>query len=156
MFVLMDTFLWFCYQCQLWSLLIALILNYKQVGSRITSNRISQMLEKCSPCSYIMVDSHQCRHDPSHIVTHRIESTVVEFSSCLLKATSPNKNSKWSSFLQILNMMVIDPRQWCCIYYMPLCTYVLLSHFDMFLWQHLWQYAGYGLIQVDQCQLKPY
>ncbi|XP_065630958.1 protein PHYLLO, chloroplastic isoform X4 [Quercus suber] len=77
-----------------------------QVGSRITSKRISQMLEKCSPCSYIMVDSHQCRHDPSHIVTHRIESTVVEFASCLLKATSPNKNSKWSSFLQILNMMV--------------------------------------------------
>ncbi|KAF3944586.1 hypothetical protein CMV_028957 [Castanea mollissima] len=77
-----------------------------QVGSRITSKRISQMLEKCSPCSYIMVDSHSCRHDASHIVTHRIESTVVEFASCLLKATSPNKNSKWSSFLQILNMMV--------------------------------------------------
>ncbi|XP_075659886.1 protein PHYLLO, chloroplastic isoform X2 [Castanea sativa] len=77
-----------------------------QVGSRITSKRISQMLEKCSPCSYIMVDSHPCRHDASHIVTHRIESTVVEFASCLLKATSPNKNSKWSSFLQILNMMV--------------------------------------------------
>lgn len=88
-----------------------LILNYIQVGSRITSKRISQMLEKCSPCSYIMVDSHPCRHDASHIVTHRIESTVVEFASCLLKARFPNKNSKWSSFLQILNMMVIDPRQ---------------------------------------------
>ncbi len=88
-----------------------LTLNYKQVGSRITSKRISQMLEKCSPCSYIMVDKHPCRHDPSHIVTHRIQSTVVEFANCLLKARSPNKNSKWSSFLQILNMMVIDSMQ---------------------------------------------
>ncbi|XP_062163333.1 protein PHYLLO, chloroplastic isoform X1 [Alnus glutinosa] len=77
-----------------------------QIGSRITSKRISQMLEQCFPCSYIMVDEHPCRHDPSHIVTHRIQSGIVEFADCLLKASSPKKNKKWSSFLQLLNMVV--------------------------------------------------
>ncbi|KAG6654050.1 hypothetical protein CIPAW_05G119100 [Carya illinoinensis] len=77
-----------------------------QIGSRITSKRVSQMLEKCSPRSYIMVEKHPFRHDPSHIMTHRIQSTIVEFADCLLKAKSPQKNSKWSSFLHILNTMV--------------------------------------------------
>ncbi|MBA0738559.1 hypothetical protein Gogos_011896 [Gossypium gossypioides] len=43
-----------------------------QIGSRITSNRISQMLEKCFPCSYILVDNHPHRHDPSHFVGQEI------------------------------------------------------------------------------------
>ncbi|XP_077237681.1 2-oxoglutarate decarboxylase/hydro-lyase/magnesium ion-binding protein isoform X2 [Tasmannia lanceolata] len=77
-----------------------------QIGSRITSKRIAQMLEACSPCSYIMVDKHPNRHDPSHIVTHRIQSTITEFSDYLLRVHFPRKITKWSSFLQALNMMV--------------------------------------------------
>ncbi|KAA8532823.1 hypothetical protein F0562_033059 [Nyssa sinensis] len=77
-----------------------------QIGSRITSKRISQMLEDCFPCSYIMVDKHPSRHDSSHIVTHRIQSTITQFTDCLLKAVIPPIRSKWSSFLRALDMMV--------------------------------------------------
>ncbi|XVE74433.1 hypothetical protein DITRI_Ditri12bG0017000 [Diplodiscus trichospermus] len=77
-----------------------------QIGSRITSKRICQMLEKCFPCSYILVDNHPCRHDPSHFVTHRIQSSAVEFANILLKAQFPHRSSKWCGYLQALNMMV--------------------------------------------------
>ncbi|XP_023512020.1 protein PHYLLO, chloroplastic isoform X3 [Cucurbita pepo subsp. pepo] len=77
-----------------------------QMGSRVTSKRVSKMLEDCSPCSYIMVDEHPGRHDPSHIVTHRIQSTVLEFVGCLLKTGFPRNRSKWTATLQALNMMV--------------------------------------------------
>lgn len=77
------------------------------MGSRVTSKRVSKMLEDCSPCSYIMVDEHPGRHDPSHIVTHRIQSTVLEFVGCLLKTGFPRNRSKWTATLQALNMMVI-------------------------------------------------
>jgi hypothetical protein len=74
-----------------------------------------------------MVDKHPCRHDPSHIVTHRIQGGIVEFADCLLKASSPKKNRKWSSFLQLLNMVVIDLRQRGSKYYLLLCIYVVFS-----------------------------
>ncbi|XVE91706.1 hypothetical protein REPUB_Repub01dG0034000 [Reevesia pubescens] len=77
-----------------------------QIGSRITSKRISQMLEKCFPCSYILVDNHPCRHDPSHFVTHRIQSSAIEFTNILLKAQFPHRSSKWCDYLQAMNMMV--------------------------------------------------
>ncbi|XP_022149055.1 protein PHYLLO, chloroplastic isoform X2 [Momordica charantia] len=77
-----------------------------QIGSRVTSKRVSKMLEDCFPCSYIMVDEHPGRHDPSHIVTHRIQSTVLEFVGCLLKTGFPRHRSKCSATLQALNMMV--------------------------------------------------
>ncbi|OMO72203.1 Menaquinone biosynthesis protein MenD [Corchorus olitorius] len=77
-----------------------------QIGSRITSKRISQMLEKCSPCSYILVDNHPCRHDPSHFVTYRIQASAIEFANILLKAQFPHRSSKWHGYLQALNMMV--------------------------------------------------
>ncbi|XP_068641777.1 protein PHYLLO, chloroplastic isoform X3 [Aristolochia californica] len=77
-----------------------------QVGSRITSKRIAQMLESCCSSIYIMVDKHPFRHDPSHIVTHRIQADLVEFTHCLLKVQFPRKTSKWNTFLQALNMMI--------------------------------------------------
>lgn len=79
----------------------------KQIGSRITSKRIAKMLEECFPCSYIMVDKHPFRHDPSHIVTHRIHSTIVEFADYVLKAEFPHLSKEWSTYLQMLNVMVI-------------------------------------------------
>ncbi|KAJ6772110.1 2-SUCCINYL-5-ENOLPYRUVYL-6-HYDROXY-3-CYCLOHEXENE-1-CARBOXYLATE SYNTHASE [Salix koriyanagi] len=47
-----------------------------QIGSRITSKRVSQMVEDCFPCTYILVDNHPCRHDPSHFVTHRVQCSI--------------------------------------------------------------------------------
>ncbi|XP_058184561.1 protein PHYLLO, chloroplastic isoform X7 [Rhododendron vialii] len=77
-----------------------------QVGSRITSKRISQMLEDSFPCAYVLVENHPCRHDPTHIVTHRIQSTITQFSDCLLKANIPQISSKWCCFLKAVDKMV--------------------------------------------------
>ncbi|KAL3654341.1 hypothetical protein CASFOL_004022 [Castilleja foliolosa] len=77
-----------------------------QIGSRITGRRISQMIEKCTPCPYIMVDDHPGRHDPSHIITHRIQSTIAEFSFCLIKCYTPNISKKWTERIRGLDTMV--------------------------------------------------
>lgn len=77
-----------------------------QVGSKITSKRISTMVKECIPCPYIMVDKHPYRHDPSHIVSHRIQSSVTQFAGCLMKGTFPRLSTKWTSFLQAVNSMV--------------------------------------------------
>ncbi|KAL8128672.1 hypothetical protein V2J09_017827 [Rumex salicifolius] len=78
-----------------------------QVGSRIASKRISQLLEQCFPCSYILVDSHPYRYDPSHIVSHRIQSTIAQFTNWLLEDSFPGRmNNKWAGVLQSLEMMV--------------------------------------------------
>ncbi|KAL2484725.1 Protein PHYLLO [Abeliophyllum distichum] len=76
-----------------------------QIGSRITSKRISQMLEHSFPCPYILVDEHPSRHDPSHIVTHRIQSTITQFCDCLIKTCAPRISNKWRGFLRGLDMM---------------------------------------------------
>ncbi|KAF7132517.1 hypothetical protein RHSIM_Rhsim09G0118400 [Rhododendron simsii] len=79
---------------------------HADVGSRITSKRISQMLEDSFPCAYVLVENHPCRHDPSHIVTHRIQSTITQFSDCLLEANIPRISSKWCGFLKAVDKMV--------------------------------------------------
>ncbi|GFZ16202.1 2-oxoglutarate decarboxylase/hydro-lyase/magnesium ion-binding protein [Actinidia rufa] len=76
------------------------------IGSRITSKRISQMLEDCVQCSYIIVENHPSRHDPSHIVKHRIQSTVTQFADCLLKDHIPQISSEWCGILQAVDKMV--------------------------------------------------
>ncbi|XAR65340.1 2-succinyl-5-enolpyruvyl-6-hydroxy-3-cyclohexene-1-carboxylic-acid synthase [Bertholletia excelsa] len=76
-----------------------------QIGSRITSKRIAKMLEDSIPCSYIVVGNHPSRHDPSHIVTHRIQSSISQFSDCLLKAYMPQMSSKWCGLLQSVEKM---------------------------------------------------
>ena len=81
-------------------------LYLKQIGSRITSKRICQMLDACVPFSYIMVDKNPNRQDPSHIVTHRIQSSIVGFVDFLLKARVPHLWSDWATPLQVLSKMV--------------------------------------------------
>ncbi|KAK1315767.1 hypothetical protein QJS10_CPA05g02086 [Acorus calamus] len=77
-----------------------------QIGSRMTSKRIAQLLEACSLCSYILVENHPHRHDPSHIITHRVQSTICEFADALIKIDFPRKTGNWNSFLQVVNKMV--------------------------------------------------
>lgn len=78
-----------------------------QVGSRITSKRISQMLERFFPCSYILVDRHPSRHDPSHIITHRIQCDISQFANCLIEASPPKiVDNSWRCFLEAFEMMV--------------------------------------------------
>ncbi|XP_078444001.1 2-oxoglutarate decarboxylase/hydro-lyase/magnesium ion-binding protein isoform X2 [Wolffia australiana] len=76
-----------------------------QIGSRLTSKRICQFLEFHSPKSYILVDKHPYRHDHSHIVTHRVQSTVVKFAESMRKNQfSPKK--EWSQLLMALDTAV--------------------------------------------------
>ncbi|VVA98761.1 unnamed protein product [Arabis nemorensis] len=74
-----------------------------QVGSRITSKRVTQVLEKCFPFAYILVDKHPCRHDPSHLVTHRVQSNIVQFAECVLRSRFPWRRSKLHGHLQALD-----------------------------------------------------
>lgn len=79
----------------------------EQIGSRLTSKRVCQILEDRAPFSYIMVDKHPHRHDPSHIITHRIQTSIFEFVGCLLKASITNTRSMWGISLQLLSKMVL-------------------------------------------------
>lgn len=67
------------------------------------------MLESCLFDSYIMVDRHPYRHDPSHIVTHRIQSSVQQFTEYALMAKPPKKMLNWTSTLELLDKMVFLP-----------------------------------------------
>lgn len=66
------------------------------------------MLEECFPCSYILVDSHPFRYDPSHIVTHRIQSGIIKFANHLLKVEHPYERNGWSTYLRAVNLMVTN------------------------------------------------
>ncbi|CAN6273232.1 unnamed protein product [Urochloa humidicola] len=77
-----------------------------QIGSRITSNRVGMFLETCFPSSYVLIDKHPCRHDPSHVVTHRIQASVVEFAASLCHCNFQRKASRWTDILMVLNSVV--------------------------------------------------
>lgn len=77
-----------------------------QIGGRITSKRVSQWLDSCPPFVYIFVDKHPNRQDPSHLVTHRVQCSIVEFTDIALVEKSPKKGMKWGLFLKELNMIV--------------------------------------------------
>ncbi|KAH7688939.1 isochorismate synthase / 2-succinyl-5-enolpyruvyl-6-hydroxy-3-cyclohexene-1-carboxylate synthase / 2-succinyl-6-hydroxy-2,4-cyclohexadiene-1-carboxylate synthase / O-succinylbenzoate synthase protein [Dioscorea alata] len=77
-----------------------------QIGSRITSKRIGKMLESCSLHTYVLVDKHPNRYDPSHIVTHRIQSGIPEFVDVLTRINFSRTNRKWGALLKELDMMV--------------------------------------------------
>ncbi|KAK3154480.1 hypothetical protein QOZ80_2BG0191010 [Eleusine coracana subsp. coracana] len=77
-----------------------------QIGSRITSKRVGMFLESSFPSSYILIDRHPCRHDPSHVVTHRLQASVTEFAASLCQRTFQRKTSRWKSILTVLNSVV--------------------------------------------------
>ncbi|KAG6548096.1 hypothetical protein Mapa_010376 [Marchantia paleacea] len=77
-----------------------------QIGSRLTSKRLSQFLEAASPEAYIVVEEHSSRHDPSHIVTHRVQSSAADFSYTIMNATVSKPRTSFCSRLQILSEVV--------------------------------------------------
>ncbi|KAL3698745.1 hypothetical protein R1sor_012821 [Riccia sorocarpa] len=77
-----------------------------QIGSRLTSKRLSHFLEAASPGAYIVVEEHSSRHDPSHIVTHRVQSSAADFSYTIMNATEPKPVTAFCNQLQILSEVV--------------------------------------------------
>ena len=51
-----------------------------QVGGRPTSKRLMQWLERHRPHPYVVVNEMPERLDPSHHVTHRLETSVAHFA----------------------------------------------------------------------------
>ncbi|GFQ05336.1 protein phyllo chloroplastic [Phtheirospermum japonicum] len=52
-----------------------------------------------TPCPYIMVDDHPGRHDPSRIITHRVQCTIAEFNDCLIKCYTLDVSKKWRELI---------------------------------------------------------
>ena len=61
-----------------------------QIGGRITSKRVSSFLERSMleglATSWIFVERHPRRHDPSHLQTHRVEMEPATFTASVLHA----------------------------------------------------------------------
>ncbi|KAG0463358.1 hypothetical protein HPP92_019427 [Vanilla planifolia] len=77
-----------------------------QIGGRVTSKRVSQFLELCSPNSYIFVDKHPYRHDPSHLITHRLQCSIIEFADIMLAEEFPERVRTSNTILREINAMV--------------------------------------------------
>eukprot|EP00252_Welwitschia_mirabilis_P025987 TRINITY_DN8321_c0_g1_i6.p1 TRINITY_DN8321_c0_g1~~TRINITY_DN8321_c0_g1_i6.p1 ORF type:complete len:767 (-),score=128.88 TRINITY_DN8321_c0_g1_i6:1476-3776(-) len=77
-----------------------------QVGSKLTSKQLYPFLEDCNLEACILVDDHPFRHDPLHILTHRIQDSVVEFVSLVKRFYTPRENVEWCKFLGTLNALV--------------------------------------------------
>lgn len=56
-----------------------------QLGSRVTSKRTSTFLDGLPLRAYILVDSHPFRHDPSHVLSHRVEMGIATFVDAVLE-----------------------------------------------------------------------
>jgi len=56
-----------------------------QIGSPYVSKRLQRQMQAFSPRHYVVVANHPHRHDPSHIATMRIESTVESFCAGLVE-----------------------------------------------------------------------
>jgi len=77
-----------------------------QVGCKIISKCVAQRLKDCRPHAYIMVQNHPYRHDPSHILTHRIQASIVDFAAVIREFCTPKEMDSWCKWLQVLNNMV--------------------------------------------------
>ena len=70
------------------------------VGGRSLSKRLEQLVGRSSPKPYAVVRESPFRLDPSHRVTHSIESGVTEFCNALADAVAhqpPEKDIAWTS-----------------------------------------------------------
>ncbi|KAI5055725.1 hypothetical protein GOP47_0029246 [Adiantum capillus-veneris] len=77
-----------------------------QIGSRLTSKRLAMFLETCQPSPYILVEEHPFRHDPSHLLTHRVHGSVIEFVTQLVLCSAPSQSRGYGKQLMLLSDVV--------------------------------------------------
>ncbi|MCO5559536.1 hypothetical protein L7F22_013137 [Adiantum nelumboides] len=77
-----------------------------QIGSRLTSKRLAMFLEACQPSPYILVEEHPFRHDPSHLLTHRVHGSVIEFVTQLVQCSAPSQSQAYGKQLRLLSDLV--------------------------------------------------
>nr|XP_024385455.1 protein PHYLLO, chloroplastic-like isoform X2 [Physcomitrium patens] len=74
-----------------------------QIGGRLTSKRVGTFLGASTPRAYILVEEHPIRADPSHVVTHRVQSNTSALVDSLLKLLP--KASQVHGFLHTLQTL---------------------------------------------------
>jgi 2-succinyl-5-enolpyruvyl-6-hydroxy-3-cyclohexene-1-carboxylate synthase len=55
-----------------------------QLGTRVTSKRTCTFLDGLPLQGYVLVDSHPFRHDPSHVLSHRVEMKIAHFATAVV------------------------------------------------------------------------
>ncbi len=63
-----------------------------QFGDRFVSKTLAQWLEKQSLEFYLHVSDHPMRQDPSHLITHRVQSCPNIFIQAVLSSSSPEED----------------------------------------------------------------
>jgi 2-succinyl-5-enolpyruvyl-6-hydroxy-3-cyclohexene-1-carboxylate synthase len=56
-----------------------------QLGTRVTSKRTCTFLDGLPLRRYVLVDSHPFRHDPSHVLSHRVEMKIAHFATAVVQ-----------------------------------------------------------------------
>lgn len=71
-----------------------------QFGNRIVSKTLSQWLEKQMLEFYLHVSEHPMRHDPSHLITHRVlaDPTIFSRELTLRSQTEEEWQEQWSEW----------------------------------------------------------
>lgn len=64
-----------------------------QFGAPMTSKRLAQALEMAPPPFYALAAAHSLRHDPAHLLTHRIEMAPAAF--CAAMPPQPGHSAAW-------------------------------------------------------------
>jgi len=70
-----------------------------QIGSRITSKRFLQLIEKYQPQNHVAVINDPFRHDPAHTVSLRIEASIPQFCQQMLPQIREVQN--WHHIAQL-------------------------------------------------------
>ena len=65
------------------------------LGGNPVSKRLADYLERSRPLSYLLVNDHPFRQDPSHRVTQRVEAEVGQFCESLLPLLRKREESGW-------------------------------------------------------------
>ncbi|MBF0570000.1 MAG: 2-succinyl-5-enolpyruvyl-6-hydroxy-3-cyclohexene-1-carboxylic-acid synthase [Candidatus Omnitrophica bacterium] len=66
-----------------------------QLGGRMTSKRLNQLVQDSRPRNYVMVLSHPLRNDPAHQVTLRVEAPIASFCAGIARAVKARRKSAW-------------------------------------------------------------
>jgi 2-succinyl-5-enolpyruvyl-6-hydroxy-3-cyclohexene-1-carboxylate synthase len=71
-----------------------------QIGTRMVSARWLKWLEQNPPPNYAAIIDDGERHDPSHVVSLRLEADLVEICDRITRLLSPSQPSPWVSELR--------------------------------------------------------
>jgi 2-succinyl-5-enolpyruvyl-6-hydroxy-3-cyclohexene-1-carboxylate synthase len=66
-----------------------------QIGTQIVSARLLKWIEKHPPTNYVAIIDDGERHDPSHLVSLRLEADLVEICDRIIRSLSPSIPSTW-------------------------------------------------------------